>query len=191
MHSLHSAESMSYACSLIVSYPTPNFQWPMIALSLILFKSCFVPNYPFALAFLSMSCSIPGSCLVPVCSCSHSTYILFHFNVFFDFYVKLARIMFYKSCPFLDFCLVSISFFSHVKLGQCVKILMSSDYTMLVSLHLRLVQYFLCNVYIHVNQASQVELSLHLRLFSVVGHSHCTQWYSIQIAEHIVELRGM
>jgi hypothetical protein len=73
LHSLHSAESMSYACSLIVGYPTANFQWPMIALSLVLFKPCFVPTSPFALGFLSIYCSIPGFCLVPFCSCSHST----------------------------------------------------------------------------------------------------------------------
>ncbi|CAG7953487.1 unnamed protein product [Penicillium nalgiovense] len=120
----------------------------MIALSLVLFKYCLVPTSPFALGFLSISCSIPGSCLVPVCSCSHSTYILLHSNVFFDFHIKLAQIVFYKSCPILNFCLVSI------KLGQCVKSPILSDYTMFVSLHLRLVQYFSCNVYIHVNQAS-------------------------------------
>lgn len=42
LHSLHSAESMSCACSLGLGYPTANFQWPMIALGLVLFKSCFV-----------------------------------------------------------------------------------------------------------------------------------------------------
>ncbi|CAG7943536.1 unnamed protein product [Penicillium nalgiovense] len=83
----------------------------MIALSLVLFKYCLVPTSPFALGFLSISCSIPGSCLVPVCSCSHSTYILLHSNVFFDFHIKLAQIVFYKSCPILNFCLVSMCFF--------------------------------------------------------------------------------
>ncbi|CAG8336180.1 unnamed protein product [Penicillium nalgiovense] len=132
----------------------------MIALSLVLFKYCLVPTSPFALGFLSISCSIPGSCLVPVCSCSHSTYILLHSNVFFDFHIKLAQIVFYKSCPILNFCLVSMCFFFFFfplmlsKLGQCVKSPILSDYTMFVSLHLRLVQYFSCNVYIHVNQAS-------------------------------------
>lgn len=132
LRSLHCAESMFYACSLGLGYPTPNFQWPMIPFSLVLFESVMF-QFVLSLLVLRTSSSITKSWLVPVCSYSYFTYILFY-------------------SQFL-FCL-NVLFCSHIQLGQCFQFQFSSDDKMFVSYHLRLARCFLCSVYIHVNQAS-------------------------------------